>query len=219
MKASLYKKRKKKLKVLVITVLLVVLFWAIYGVFVNPIIIHSLEMETNRLITSSINNAIENSMHDSGLYENLIQITYDANGKVNLIQARAYEINKIGDQISTATEKNISTKGETGIPIAIGGFTGLSIFTGKGPKVNIKALPVGSVLCSFTSSFESAGINQTRHKIYINVEAKVGVVLPFHKNKFFNKVQVLICENIFIGEVPEVYFGANSLQSLLNFVP
>ena len=79
--------------------------------------------------------------------------------------------------------------------------------------------PIGSVVCRFISNFETAGINQTVHKIYVNIKASVGVVMPLSSRNFSAEQQVLISESVIVGQVPEVYLYSDTLDTLLNFVP
>jgi sporulation protein YunB len=90
---------------------------------------------------------------------------------------------------------------------------------GRGPQISVKMTPVGAVVCRFISHFETAGINQTVHKIYVNVVAKVSVVLPLSTRSVETDQQVLISECVIVGQVPEVYLHSDSLDTLLNFVP
>lgn len=212
---NLFKLIKKSLIFLFVSTIII----SLYAILVNPILINTIRFEATRLTTSAINNAINKAISDAVIYNDIININYSNNGQINLIQAKTLEINKISNEIALATENNIVEFGSDGVLVPFGSFLGISVLSGMGPKINIKAIPIGNVICSFQSRFESAGINQTLHKIYVNVDATVGFVIPFYNQQFSTKHQVLICENIFIGEVPEVYFSSNHLQSLLNFVP
>jgi len=88
-----------------------------------------------------------------------------------------------------------------------------------GPEIKLRVSPIGSVSSSFSSEFETAGINQTIHRIYLNINANVGVVLPLYTKKFNTTQHVLIAESIIVGSVPEVYLYSDNLDTLLNFVP
>ena len=59
------------------------------------------------------------------------------------------------------------------IRIPLGSFSGISIFAGLGPKVTYDINPYGEVFCYFTSNFETAGINQTYHKLYLIIKLKI----------------------------------------------
>ena len=69
------------------------------------------------------------------------------------------------------------------------------------------------------SQFESAGINQTNHKIYLTISSTVSTVIPLITSRVNAEQEVLISESIIIGKVPEVYLYSDQLDTLLNFVP
>jgi sporulation protein YunB len=109
--------------------------------------------------------------------------------------------------------------GIQGIDIPIGSFTGMPILMGRGPEIKIKLLPVASIQSHFLSEFESVGINQVKHRIYINVETTVNLVLPVANRKITTSSMVLVCESVIIGDVPAVYLNGGGINGLLNLVP
>ena len=173
---------------------------------VNPIIISVSEARVRSLSNRAVNDAIGEVVSSELVYENLIKITEDSEGKISLIQANPIAINALTKQLMQATLTNLENMGTTGVPIPIGSFSGLTVLNGMGPKVTIKIFPVGSVNSSFVSEFRSAGINQTNHKIYVNMETNVSLVLPLATKKITTVTQMLICESIIIGVVTEIYF-------------
>ena len=105
------------------------------------------------------------------------------------------------------------------IKIPLGSFSGVSIFAGLGPKITYEINPYGEVFCYFTSNFETAGINQTYHKLYLIIKIKVNVVLPLKNVLVNSESEVLLCETLIVGKIPEVYLNSNSLTEMLNLVP
>ena len=91
--------------------------------------------------------------------------------------------------------------------------------SGVGPKIAFNVSPFGEVVCSFSSNFESAGINQTYHKLYLIILLKVNIVFPFERLQVFSDSEVLLCETLIIGKIPEVYLSSNNLDEMLNLVP
>lgn len=55
---------------------------------------------------------------------------------------------------------------------------------------------------TYESKFESAGINQTRHKIYLKVEAKVRAVVPFQNKEIDVYCEIPVAETIIVGKIP-----------------
>ena len=88
-----------------------------------------------------------------------------------------------------------------------------------GPPVKIDIYPYGEVTCRFLSQFISAGINQTQHKIYVDIKAKVNVVLPFKTLTIPMENEVLVCESVIIGEIPETYLRSNTLSDMVDLIP
>ena len=76
----------------------------------------------------------------------------------------------------------------------------------------------GTVSVDFKTSFESAGINQTRHRIYLEAKTQVKVVIPLTTSTKEVKAQIPICETIIVGEVPESYINVPA-EIVPNMLP
>ena len=212
-------KNKRKYKIVLFILLGVFLCLIIFGLLINPVLIGTIEIRTKSVSTKAINAAVGDVVKNGVVYDDLINIVTDELGNITMIQANPIEINKLSKDLAQTTEKLIDDFGELGIEIPIGSFSGIPILAGVGPNVNLKVAPIGAVSCKFISKFEQAGINQTIHRIYININANVGIVMPLYTKKFTSNQEVLISESIIVGSVPEVYLYSDSLSTLLNFVP
>lgn len=186
---------------------------------INSIIDETIEVKCEALAVKAMNTAIGDIVIDDVVYDELINIVNNESGEIAMIKANSLAINNISKGLSKATEVYISDYGNKGIAIPIGNFTGIPLLAGIGPKINLKVKPVGAVVCRFSSKFETAGINQTNHKIYLTISTNVSTVLPLVSGSVSAEQQVLISESIIIGKVPEVYLYSDQLDTLLNFVP
>ena len=83
----------------------------------------------------------------------------------------------------------------------------------------MRIVPVGSVNTEFSTEFESSGINQTRHKIFLRARASIQIVIPTDAQVAGVTVDVLVAESIIVGEVPGSFVGYNPDGDLLNLVP
>ena len=203
--------------IILFLVIIVVIGCAIF--VVNPIIVDTVEIKAKSLATKAMNSAISDTIGVSFNYDDIVKISYDNYGNVSLIQANSSGINQFTKNLAINTEKLIEEMGRNKVYVPLGTFTGIPILVGRGPKISLKMLPIGAVTCRFQSKFESAGINQTIHKIYVNIDTNISVVLPLSSSKINVVQQVLICEAIVVGQVPEVYLYSDTLDTLLNFVP
>ena len=206
--------------VFLLSLLLVINFFVyFYKNNINNIITESIEIKCRALAVRAMNTAIGDVIMEKFVYEDLINIVNNDNGEIALIRANAIEINNLSRDLSLLTEENINKLGNNGIKIPVGNFTGVPLLVGIGPNVNLKIKPVGAVVCRFKSKFETAGINQTNHKIYLTISSNVSTVLPLVSSSIGAEQEVLISESIIIGKVPEVYLYSDQLDTLLNFVP
>lgn len=210
--------RRKVVAVGIILVVLLILI-VVFCVAINPVVMDTVEIKSRALATKAINNSISDVVMNAIVYDDLVNVISDEFGNISMIQANSLEINNLSKDLALTCEDRINEYGKVGVSIPIGTFTGVPLFVGRGPRIAVKMMPIGSVVCKFVSQFNSAGINQTIHKIYINISAKVSVIMPLGSRNLEAVQQVLICESVIVGQVPEVYLQSDTLDTLLNFVP
>lgn len=177
-----------------------------------PTVMGSAVAEVRAICTNSVNLAVTTVVSDGLEYDDLFTVVKDNDGNVTMVQANSPRINLISREIANLAQANLDTLGLQEISIPVGTFTGLALLMGMGPDVTISVMPIGSALCDFVSYFTSAGINQTLHKIYINVNAVVSIITPIDEPTITVTAEVLVAENLIVGDVPQFYFG-DSVQN------
>lgn len=193
--------------------------WIFFSVNVNPIIKKVSEEQVKALATIAVNAAAEQVISECAAYGELIDVKTDDTGKVSLIRVNSPLMNSIAQKMIGFAQKNISELGEQGIHIPLGTLSGMTFLSGRGPEIRIRVFPVGSVDLKFVSDFTEAGINQTRHRIHMQLNSDISVVVPGMNRTVNTFTEVLLCENIIIGEVPDTYLHSDSLDEMLNLLP
>ncbi len=207
------KKRKKGLSkkakfriVLIVILAIIILFCVYYFKVVCPIVVNLSQEKVRSVATSTISSVVGDVMSDENLtYNDLVQITYSSENKVELIEVDTVQVNLLIREITEKVQSNFNTLGSEGISITLGTFTGIPFLFGLGPDVSVKLVPVGTVNTKVESSFNEAGINQTIHRLYFVVSSIIGMVLPGMTQNFTTELEVLLCESIIVGEIPSVY--------------
>lgn len=213
-------KVKKRLLIFVLIVVFIITAILLYfNKVVNPIILSITESKVASLSTKAVNSAVSEILVENNLYEDLVTICTNDAGDVVMIQANSVLINKLSRDLARASQTKLDTIGAQGVSIPMGSFTGMPIFIGRGPEVRLKVMPIGAIQCSFLSEFVQAGINQTNHKIYVNLTATINVVLPVANKQIVSNTQLLICENIIVGKIPEVYLSSSGIKNLMDLIP
>ncbi len=185
---------------------------------VNPIIEQVSEHEVKALASIAVNSACDDII-SKYLTSDIINYVMDGDGNLQMVTTNTATMNTISRKAIEASQKKITTLGQRGVPIPLGSLSGITFLSGQGPDVYIKVFPIGSVNANFTSEFIASGINQTRHKIMLNVYADIRVVMPGANDVVRTETQILLCENLIIGKVPDVYFQMQNLSDLLDLVP
>ncbi len=204
---------------LAIFLLIITLSLLYLNFVVNPIIISTSTAKVKSLSQRAVENSVRQVINDNVLYDTLITITRDNNGKIVTISSNSATINMLALELTEKSQNALSQMGATGVDIPIGSFSGMPIFTGRGPTVNIKMLPIGTINCKFESTFTSAGINQTNHRIFLKVISSVSVILPTANQVIKTETQIMISESIIVGEIPETYLHSSNLDEMMNLIP
>lgn len=219
-KLPFFKRVKRKIVIFLAILLLILLGILLYlNYVVNPVIISTSSAKVKSLSQRAVENAVRQVIHDNVMYDTLVMITRDNNGKIVTISSNSATINMLSLELTEKAQSALSQMGATGIDIPIGSFSGMPIFTGRGPSVNIKMLPIGTIYCKFESTFTSAGINQTNHRIYLKVYSSVSVILPTANQTVKTETQLMISESIIVGEIPDTYLHSTSLDEMMNLIP
>ncbi len=147
-------------------------------------------------------------------YDNLMHVSIGDNGKITGLNADVIEMNKLSVEITNQIqEKLLNIEGsEFGIPI--GKALGLSIFSGYGPYIIVKAIPMGNVSVDFKTEFKTEGINQTRHRIYIQVKTSVRMVAPFISEIANFESNITVAETVIVGDIPEAYYNLQGVEGI-----
>ena len=146
-------------------------------------------------------------------YDTLVNIQRDNLGNVSMVKTNIIAVNEIISQISANIEKSLEDKKKSIVTIQAGSLTGSKLLSGIGPKIEVQISLVGNVSSNLKSEFISTGINQTLHRIYLDISCKVSILTPFETiNETVNN-QILLAESVIVGNVPEGYYNLDETKS------
>ena len=146
-------------------------------------------------------------------YDELFTIEKDNDGNITMIKSNIIPINEIISDVAVKIQNSINERGKENIKIAIGSFTGSKLLSGRGPGIPIKISSIGNVETDLRSEFSAQGINQTLHRVYLQVDCEVSILTPY--NTISEKVsnQVLLIENVIVGKIPNTYYNFDGIDS------
>ena len=146
-------------------------------------------------------------------YSDFIIIHKDDKGNILMLESNMKNINIVISDVAARIQKSINNTEAENISISLGSFTGISILSGRGIKVPIRISTIGNVKTDVRSEFISKGINQTLHRLYLDVETEISVLTPFNTINESIINQLILAENIIVGEIPETYYDLDGITS------
>ena len=209
------KRKKRFLKRFILIVCFIFLASSLY-LSSNRILLETGEKTFTSLISTSSYSAINKVVERGYSYKDLIEIEKNSSGEVTMIIAESRKVNELASDIATETYSVISKRADEGVKIPIGALSGIRLISGFGEKITMKLLSVSSVKCNIVSEFQSAGINQTRHVMFVDIVSEVSIVTKISTKTVIDSVRVLVYDNLIVGKVPSVLFTSSVIGSSYN---
>lgn len=201
--------KKKKIKAIAAILTLILLFTGAFFYFnkqAHEVIDQLTRATISNRLTIKMNAAFDELMASfDDEYSSYVHIERNSSGEITLITADMIKINKLMAQYSTIVQSHVSEIEEDDITVPMLAFTGWPLISTLGADIKLDIVAVGDAPCSYRSEFKEMGINQTLHSIYIDVSAKVEIILPIDNIEVECPSSALVCESVIVGRVPQFY--------------
>ena len=198
---------KKRILILIFILLLILIIGLIFfEIRAKPVIIEVAVAQSENIASAIIEDAIVSVLYENDItYSTLVDVEKDNDGRVVTVKADTIKMNMLKSKIGAEISKDILDTDSREISIPLGTILGVSALSGKGPKIKTTVTLASNVTSTINNSFTSAGINQTLHEIYVNVNATIYVIMP--KNSATAEVDSNYCiaQTVIIGTVPETF--------------
>ena len=207
-------KRKKRGKFLFIFLLIdfFVTFFTLYY-FSNKTLIEIGKSNYQCMLSSSAYYAITTSVKDEYRYSDLIKIHKSSDDEITMITANSYKVNYLASNLANSVMYYLEKETVKGVEVPIGVFTGIKMLSGFGKKVTMPLITVTSVKCDIISEFEEAGINQTRHAVYVDIIPEVNIVTRSKTERLLDNIRILLFDNYIVGKVPEFFIEGSIISA------
>lgn len=204
-------KKVRKMSTIIIILIIALSTAKIILDAVLPIFDNLCENRAKSIATIISNEQATNVMREH-TYDELFTIEKDNDGNITMIKSNIISINEIISDVGNKIQEDLNTQGREDIEIALGSFTGFKLFSGRGPGVKIRISTIGNVETDLKSEFTSQGINQTLHRVYLQVKCNVKILTPFEDVSKEITNQVLLLENVIVGNIPDSYYNFNGID-------
>ncbi|MEG1500391.1 MAG: sporulation protein YunB [Clostridiales bacterium] len=210
---------KKKNLLLRLSLILILLFAALLMVEkeLSPIIINIAQQKAHGIAIQTFHSSAKKQilLHQEYYnYDSLMHMEKDSQGRIMLMMPDTMKINLLIADITTEVEKELRNINQEQLSIPLGILSGSKILASLGPQVKIDISMAGVLNVDIKDDFIAAGLNQTRHRLWLEISSDLYLNIPFEQKAVPVKTKILLCEGIIIGPIPDTYlnFGTGNIS-------
>lgn len=174
---------------------------------VRPILRTLAVDQARALAVETIDREVSAYLEQEGEEGGYLNVSKDSVGKVISIESDTVRINQTKSAINLAVSTCLQTMGERTVTIPLGSLSGIALFYGRGPDVHVKLTMTGHSTAGITEDFSSAGINQTLHRVLLNISAEIYIALPGYSKSEQITTDFVISQTVIVGDIPLAYAG------------
>jgi len=173
---------------------------------IRPVLVEMADGVVTDVVTESVNRVIAETMEENALsYQSFVCLEKDDRGEISALSTNMAQVNLLQSELNRRLLTALNESENTVIRIPMGNLLGGPVLSGRGPKIRVKIVSVTNAELSFSNAFTSAGINQTRHQMLLDVAVTVSMLLPGGSTSAKVNTQVCIAETVIVGDVPQSY--------------
>ena len=173
---------------------------------INPLTKELAQAKISDAASNVINRAVNQQIQQGDIrYEDMVELQRDNSGAITALTTNMQEMNRLKTQLLELLDDDIYSIEDDEISIPMGNLTGIQLLSGRGPSIPVKIVAVSSSDATFRGEFTDAGINQTTHRIMMEVSLDLIVLLPSGTVTDRVSSQVCVAETVLLGPVPESY--------------
>lgn len=169
----------------------------------RPVLLTAAHMQTKNTVTAIAEEAILSELERQATrYADLVRVERDVDGAITAITTDMAAMNRLRGTLVEAMLEHVSQIDEEAIAIPVGSLIDSELIWGRGPTIKVRSFTVGTVSAEFRSEFASAGLNQTLHKIWLDLSVPTTVLLPGTQLEISVDTALCVAETVIVGKVP-----------------
>ena len=199
------KRAKRTLALLVVVMILAAL--AALSAGLRSMVTEYAASAARDMVVTRVNQIVKDVRADPAFRgEELVKLERDAAGAVTAVTANVTAVNTLSSEVLgravDATEQE-----ELTVEIPLANLLGSALFMNRGPSVSVDVTVLSSSTAGFRSEITSAGINQTLHQLFLDLDVQLSFLLPWREMDTGVQTEILVSETVIVGQVPDSYLN------------
>jgi len=152
------------------------------------------------------NDAIARQIAEGDIrYDRIVFFEKDLEGRITALKTNMSEVNRLKTDILNIINDEILALDHSDIGIPLGSLFFPELLSGRGPSIPVHILSIRNSDANFVSHFSQAGINQTLHRLNMEVSIDVAILVLGQTGSFEMTSEVVVAETIIVGDVPQTF--------------
>lgn len=206
--------RKQLIRSLIVFAVLLAGFLSFRGKY-RAVIGELAQTQVKNTTSDLTNDAIAKQIAAGNIrYDRIVYFEKDLDGRITALKTNMSEVNRLKTDILNIINDEILALDHSDIGIPLGSLFLPEILSGRGPSIPVHILSIRNSDAVFNSDLTQAGINQTLHKLIMEVSVDVSVLILGQTSSFTLTSEVVVAETVIVGQVPDTF-----LQTGGNYGP
>ncbi len=210
-------KNKSKIQIIKLIIILIIVLVLVQMIirYMEPVF-EEMCNEKIKTLAILITNQQSTIVMNKYQYDELYTVERDANGNIKIIRSNVVTINNMISDLTENIQKEFEQVGKQKITIPFGSLSGIYFLSGSGPEIPLDISVAGTVDTEIKSEFIAQGINQTLHRVYVNFECHMKIIIPLKSYTQEVTNQVIMAEHVIVGNIPDSYYNLEGIESNMD---
>lgn len=179
----------------------------------RPVLSAAARYQVQRQVTAAVEQWAAQDLQQRGVdYSDFVTVTRNEAGEITALSADMARLNLLRAELSAHLLERLEDS-QLELTIPVGSLLPLEPTWARGPELHLRALALGTASAEFESEFTSAGINQTRHRLWLELSVPVTVLLPGGGEELTVDSRLCVAETVIVGQVPQTWFQTGGLPA------
>ena len=179
----------------------------------RPVLSAAARYQVRSQVTAAVEQWAARDLQERGVdYSDFVTITRNEAGEIVSLSADMARLNLLRAELSAHLLERLEDS-QLELTVPVGSLLPFEPTWARGPELHLRALALGTASAEFESEFTSAGINQTRHRLWLELSVPVTVLLPGGGEELTVDSRLCVAETVIVGRVPQTWFQTGGLPA------
>ena len=172
----------------------------------RPVVAEIAAAQAQNTMTAVIEGAVTTDLASRQIsYADFVTIQREDGGAITALTTDMARMNLLRAELTATILEALEDVDVSNIQVPLGSLFDLEPLWAKGPALKARAMTIGTVRAEFDSQFTSAGVNQTLHRIWIDINVPMTLLLPGGEVETELHTRLCVAETVVVGQVPDTY--------------